>query len=104
MQASERAWAAVFWVVKHALSADRTSANSDLLVRSFVLASGEHRNDAVGQKRTEKKTSLSKFKRIITSMDFSDYLIHTYIQIYICLLYTSPSPRDRQKSRMPSSA
>ena len=25
-------------------------------------------------------------------------------QFYICLLYTSPSPRDRQKSRMPSSA
>ena len=24
--------------------------------------------------------------------------------IYACLLYTSPSPRDRQKSRMPSSA
>ena len=23
---------------------------------------------------------------------------------YLCLLYTSPSPRDRQKSRMPSSA
>ena len=23
---------------------------------------------------------------------------------YICLLYTSPSPRDRQKARMPSSA
>src|SRR5665213_3120153 len=25
-------------------------------------------------------------------------------QLKICLLYTSPSPRDRQKSRMPSSA
>ena len=25
-------------------------------------------------------------------------------QICDCLLYTSPSPRDRQKSRMPSSA
>ena len=25
-------------------------------------------------------------------------------RINICLLYTSPSPRDRQKSRMPSSA
>ena len=25
-------------------------------------------------------------------------------EIFICLLYTSPSPRDRQKSRMPSSA
>ena len=24
--------------------------------------------------------------------------------VYACLLYTSPSPRDRQKSRMPSSA
>ena len=24
--------------------------------------------------------------------------------LYNCLLYTSPSPRDRQKSRMPSSA
>ena len=25
-------------------------------------------------------------------------------KVYVCLLYTSPSPRDRQKSRMPSSA
>ena len=25
-------------------------------------------------------------------------------QLQTCLLYTSPSPRDRQKSRMPSSA
>ena len=25
-------------------------------------------------------------------------------RVTICLLYTSPSPRDRQKSRMPSSA
>ena len=25
-------------------------------------------------------------------------------KVYNCLLYTSPSPRDRQKSRMPSSA
>ena len=26
------------------------------------------------------------------------------MRYYTCLLYTSPSPRDRQKSRMPSSA
>ena len=26
------------------------------------------------------------------------------VQIYACLLYTSPSPRDRTRSRMPSSA
>ena len=34
--------------------------------------------------------------------------IETNIQVKVtklpCLLYTSPSPRDRQKSRMPSSA
>ena len=28
----------------------------------------------------------------------------TQIRVPTCLLYTSPSPRDRQKSRMPSSA
>ena len=33
--------------------------------------------------------------------EFSDFLDP---EIYTCLLYTSPSPRDRQKSRMPSSA
>ena len=27
-----------------------------------------------------------------------------YEPLKVCLLYTSPSPRDRQKSRMPSSA
>ena len=27
-----------------------------------------------------------------------------YIRDYVCLLYTSPSPRDRTRSRMPSSA
>ena len=26
------------------------------------------------------------------------------VDVDLCLLYTSPSPRDRQKSRMPSSA
>ena len=26
------------------------------------------------------------------------------MHVFTCLLYTSPSPRDRQKSRMPSSA
>ena len=27
-----------------------------------------------------------------------------FVEDGLCLLYTSPSPRDRQKSRMPSSA
>ena len=37
-----------------------------------------------------------------TLKDFADSpLLMVY---FTCLLYTSPSPRDRQKSRMPSSA
>ena len=31
-------------------------------------------------------------------------MFHGLALILVCLLYTSPSPRDRQKSRMPSSA
>ena len=31
-------------------------------------------------------------------------LFKSWVVICTCLLYTSPSPRDRQKSRMPSSA
>ena len=31
------------------------------------------------------------------------YDVHA-MHVHSCLLYTSPSPRDRQKSRMPSSA
>ena len=37
----------------------------------------------------------------ITNNNHPDFLI---IEPNSCLLYTSPSPRDRQKSRMPSSA
>ena len=32
------------------------------------------------------------------------YLCEKAKNVISCLLYTSPSPRDRQKSRMPSSA
>ena len=32
------------------------------------------------------------------------YYAHSMVMSKRCLLYTSPSPRDRQKSRMPSSA
>ena len=40
---------------------------------------------------------------IISSVVPSNQLLRSYDNVP-CLLYTSPSPRDRQKSRMPSSA
>ena len=36
--------------------------------------------------------------------DYADELVKIAGILIGCLLYTSPSPRDRQKSRMPSSA
>ena len=36
--------------------------------------------------------------------EIPDESIDVFIDSCACLLYTSPSPRDRQKSRMPSSA
>ena len=52
---------------------------------------------------------LTRVFQTIESTSHVDYLIPTLFpelvrDKWICLLYTSPSPRDRQKSRMPSSA
>ena len=46
---------------------------------------------------------------ILTKNGYGDMVVMSYeeyqtIQYEICLLYTSPSPRDSQLSRMPSSA
>ena len=42
--------------------------------------------------------------RIAMVKHANDYTRKVNVQQDNCLLYTSPSPRDRQKSRMPSSA
>ena len=47
---------------------------------------------------------------IVNNANYQHYLEHTRhefltsVGISFCLLYTSPSPRDRSLSRMPSSA
>ena len=42
-------------------------------------------------------------KRSMISMQDRKY-VDALVEQYLCLLYTSPSPRDRTRSRMPSSA
>ena len=34
----------------------------------------------------------------------AEFIAMILVVVYVCLLYTSPSPRDRTRSRMPSSA
>ena len=45
-----------------------------------------------------------KLQGIVTWFDNFSILLKRDQHVQLCLLYTSPSPRDRQKSRMPSSA
>ena len=45
----------------------------------------------------------TRFDAVNTSVRLRDIGI-LYLLSYICLLYTSPSPRDQRGSRMPSSA
>ena len=43
-------------------------------------------------------------KKAATSLKDAVELFHREPLVHICLLYTSPSPRDKRQSRMPSSA
>ena len=46
-----------------------------------------------------------KYRQYLSTMSrFHRYSVNNTMLIYICLLYTSPSPRDISGSRMPSSA
>ena len=58
-----------------------------------MSAGAEMRDDIVESLRVEEVTEQVK-------QDLTKQLVESIL----CLLYTSPSPRDRQKSRMPSSA
>ena len=46
----------------------------------------------------------SSHRRLLDQFAGNENLLDMCATTYACLLYTSPSPRDRQKSRMPSSA
>ena len=59
-------------------------------------------NDFVVIDAREGEVALSK--KIISGIADRHFGVGFDQLAVICLLYTSPSPRDRQKSRMPSSA
>ena len=55
---------------------------------------------------TYKKSNLKQLFKEINSLPLEEYdlIINDFEPVSACLLYTSPSPRDRTRSRMPSSA
>ena len=53
---------------------------------------------------TEKVVDIASVNAGAAAASYGDPALLPLGETYTCLLYTSPSPRDRQKSRMPSSA
>ena len=50
------------------------------------------------------ETEVSKVMPEINSLTYRGYAAQDLCEYCSCLLYTSPSPRDKRQSRMPSSA
>ena len=74
---------------------DRLEGTLDVYTNQLVFAPGEP--IFVHGKATPKEP-------IIIRLFTPDDTIAEFEQLMTCLLYTSPSPRDKRQSRMPSSA
>ena len=83
--------------------ADKLNCNS--LVQPFVPDNDASTMTVGGHSYTEyaynciQRDKLKRVKRVLVNEAYKNCKA-----VIACLLYTSPSPRDRQKSRMPSSA
>ena len=61
--------------------------------------------DEQGPIKTSKRYPIHRPAPSLEELSTSDEILETGIKVIdFCLLYTSPSPRDRTRSRMPSSA
>jgi hypothetical protein len=63
-----------------------------------------HADPRVRLKAVEKTTDPDTLVQLACTDDSQRVRLAAVARLKDCLLYTSPSPRDRQKSRMPSSA
>ena len=75
----------------------------DLSIRHLIRTALEEQHTIIEAGTGREGLALALYKcpdAVILDIGLSDDITG----MHICLLYTSPSPRDRQKSRMPSSA
>ena len=78
--------------------------SNDILVINFDTNFINDLEEIVESLRGEGKSIFIYPDSVKISKQFSFANKNKFHSVLICLLYTSPSPRDRQKSRMPSSA
>ena len=88
--------------------AERLITRGDEVVILDNLSTGSDKNlVAIASKIKFESGDILDKPLIETLVSGSDYVVHLAAALgvfNICLLYTSPSPRDRTRSRMPSSA
>ena len=85
------------------------SMSGDNAIGKFILIGDHKQLPAVVLQREDQSEIHNETLRAIGLTNLKDSLFerlyrNTQNYSHPCLLYTSPSPRDRQKSRMPSSA
>ena len=102
-------------------SRELAETRSALKKEEAALAQLQARRDSMQQQLSGERAALSQLVRaaymtganaplkVLLSQDTvaeanRALVYHRYVQADVCLLYTSPSPRDKRQSRMPSSA
>ena len=77
----------------------------ETLKNQYVRISADFDNFRKRQSRDQDDLKIQLVSKTLTAiLPIVDNFERARQQLKPCLLYTSPSPRDRQKSRMPSSA
>ena len=84
--------------------ANKPSAAGSSPSRPLPLESGEFMHSREFLRRYERLPQVKKAELIEGVVYMGSPVSVRHAKPDACLLYTSPSPRDRQKSRMPSSA
>ena len=79
----------------------------EIVLKETETSTGKEKtNESVGKKwiiQPKMETPMLNFNNLGVK-PITNAAGNLALPVYSCLLYTSPSPRDRQKSRMPSSA
>ena len=108
-------WDGSSWTEVNNLNDGRTLVGGAGLSTSAIVAGGTPGSGATANTETWDGTSWTEVNNLNTARMGANLAAHSNTAAlafggYLgppgntCLLYTSPSPRDRQKSRMPSSA
>ena len=100
-------------MAKSSINAPLTEAEAEFMAETYRESTSSFINDAVALPGSANRPLIYQDPRFALFTQFQGFMA-TFTANHIpklwgeyvkrCLLYTSPSPRDRQKSRMPSSA